>query len=239
MAARLDYTSKGRDSDRHTRRRRLKPMEKPAPALRRRLRPKRPARRLYHAAKISDRTFKQVLWHFVRDHTATEAAKATGLSLNSANDLYRKIRVYFYEAGLFMDFYGGTGEAAFGPEDEPFERDLLAFHYRRLAKRRGVKIAPDGPNYHLAESWWRLDFAMIMRERPSGAVYDMMMGQLLSVIRVAGPVGTKPGNTAERRKVLARLVDQKILWFQRNAAGFSAPESRAGLENALESGRIA
>lgn len=190
--------------------------------------------RLYYAAKISDYRFRKVLWHFVRDHTATETARATGLSLNSVNDLYRKIRVYFYEAGLFMNFYGGTGWASYDPQaDKEFEHLLLSFHRNRLRSRRGVRETPGQPNYHLAESWWRLDFAMILRERASDAVYDMMTGQLLSVIRVAGPVGRKPGNLSARRRMIAQLVDQKILWLQRNAPGFADDKSRVSLEDAL------
>ena len=195
---------------------------------------RRHGRRLYHSAKISEYRFRKVLWHFVRDHTATATARAVALSINSVNDLYRKIRIYFFEAGLFKDFYGGTGWAKYDPEaDKEFEQSLLAFHRRRLRRRRGVKTTPDQPDYHLAESWWRLDFAMIMRERPSDAVYDMMIGQLLAVIRVAGPVGRKPANLAGRRRTIARLVDQKILWLQRNAASFATAELRAGLEDAL------
>lgn len=187
--------------------------------------------RLYRAGKISDAAFRKVLAHFVRDHTAAETARALGLSANSVTDMFRKIRVF--EAGLFMDFHGGTGEAAFDPaQDASFERDLLAFHYRRLRTRRGVRVDPDGPDYHLAESWWRYDFAMILRERPSDAVYDMMLSQLLAVIRVAGPVGGKPGNPTQRRRTIARLIDQKILWLERNAAGFSTQELRASLEDA-------
>lgn len=202
-------------------------------AERKKAKTRRRIRPLYHSAKISDYRFRKVLWHFVRDYSATDTAKATGLSVNSVHGVFRKLRVYFYEAGLFMNFYGGTGEAAFKPEDEPLQRDLLAFHSRRAARRRGLKTNPGEPNYHLAESWWRLDFAMIMRERPSEAVYDMMMGQLLAVIRIGGAVGTTPGNTPQRVKVLARLVDQKILWLQRNAAEFSTTELREGLKNAL------
>jgi hypothetical protein len=195
----------------------------------------RPVHRLYRAGKISDAIFRRVLWHFVRDHTAADTARALKLSANSVTDMFRKIRVYFFEAGLFMDVHGGTGEAAFDPAlDAEFERDLLRFHYNRLRSRHGVRIDPDRPDYHLAESWWRLDFAMIARERPSESVYDMMLGQLLAVIRVAGPVGGKPGNFSARKRVLAQLVDQKILWFQRNAAGFATPELRAGLDDALK-----
>lgn len=195
----------------------------------------RRARRLYHAAKISDYRFRKVLMSFVRDHSATEAARVTGLSVNSAKDLYGKIRTYFFEAGLFMDFYGGAGWAQYDPEaDKEFEQSLLAFHRQRLRRSRGVRTKADQPDYRLAESWWRLDFAMIMRERRSEAVYAMMMGQLLAVIRVAGPVGKKPGNRAECRRTIARLVDQKILWLQRNAPRFATPELRAGLEDALQ-----
>jgi hypothetical protein len=195
---------------------------------------KRRTRRLYHSAKISDYRFRRVLWHFVRGHTATETARATRLSVNSVNELYGKIRTYFFEAGLFKDFYGGTGWAAYDPEqDKEFEQSLLAFHRRRLRSRRGVKTRPGQPDYHLAESWWRLDFAMILRERPSDAVYDMMIGQLLAVIRVAGPVGRRPANSTQLRRTLARLIDQRILWLQRNAASFATPALRAGLEDAL------
>ncbi|WP_375412998.1 hypothetical protein [uncultured Bradyrhizobium sp.] len=189
---------------------------------------------MQHAAKISDYRFRKVLACFVRDHTATETARMTGLSVNSVNDLYRKIRIYFYDAGLFMNFYGGAGPARYDPDDhKDFERTLLRFHRNRLRSRRGVRETPGAPNYHLAESWWRFDFAMILRERPSDSVYDMMVAQLLAIIRVAGPIGRHPKNPAARSRVIARLVDQKILWFLRNAPGFANPELRAGLDEAL------
>jgi hypothetical protein len=202
-------------------------------ANRRKSKTRRRRRPLYHSAKISAYRFRRILWHFVRDRSASETARRTGLSVNSVNDLYRKIRIYFFEAGLFMDFYGGAGWAKYDPEaDKEFEQSLLAFHRSRL-RGRPVRTRSAELDYHLAESWWRLDFAMIMRERRSEVVYDMMMGQLLAVIRVAGPVGRKPGNRAERRRVIARLTDQKILWLQRNAPSFATAELRSGLEDAL------
>lgn len=36
---------------------------------------------------------------------------------------------------------------------------------------------------------------------------------------------------------MACLVDQKILWLQRNAPGFATPELRAGLEDAVKTGQ--
>lgn len=54
--------------------------------------PRQRRRPLYHSAKISEYRFRKVLWHFVRDHSASETARATGLSVNSVHAIFRKIR---------------------------------------------------------------------------------------------------------------------------------------------------
>lgn len=191
--------------------------------------------RLYRGGKISEARFRAILRCFAQDLTATEAAAETGLSLNSTAALYRKLRAYFMEAKLFLRQDLATGVAAIDELADPeFARAVQAFHDNRMRRQRGVRAGSDQADARMAESWWRYDFAMMLRERPSDTVYDMMVAHMLAVIRACGPVGTRPVVTEASARLLAEFIDQKIRWFQRNAPGFSAPDLRASLADSLD-----
>jgi hypothetical protein len=195
----------------------------------------RRAKPLYRSAKISDYRFRKVLWHFVRDHTATEAARATGLSVNSAAAIFRKLRGYFTEAGLFVDYYTMGDMDAPENENLEFERRLLEFHFSRIGEKRGLAAPPDGPDYHFAESCWRFDYQVLRDQRPSDAVYAMMLVHLLEIIRLCGPVGGKPTNRKVGLMAKLRQMDQRILWLERNGPAFRGDGRRAALREIVES----
>lgn len=201
-------------------------------ALIQKARRKRRANPFRRSAKISDYRFRKVLEHFARDDSATEAARATKLSVNSVHALYRKLRIFFFEAGLFVDFYVGHDPQEFESDNPVFEQALLEFHFARIRDKRGLKSLTNEPPYHFAESCWRYDFKVLMTQRPSEAVHAMMLSHLLELIRLCGPVGAAPRNRAEGLRAVARQIDQRILWLERNAPAFAATTMRAALKEA-------
>jgi len=192
----------------------------------------RAARGLYHSAKISDYRFRKVLWHFVRDDSATGTARATRLSVNSVSAIFRKLRVYFTEAGLFTDFYEGHDPLTHDSGLITTEHSLLAFHIARVRVHNGLKSPATEPDYHFAESHWRYHFHVMARERPSGEVHAMMFGHLMEIIRLCGPIGTRPANRRAGLMAIARQMDQRIAWLERNAPGFNDAALRSGLREA-------
>lgn len=195
----------------------------------RNVRPKPRRRPLYHSAKISEARFRRVLWYFVRDATVAETARGTGLSDNSVAGIFRKLRVFFYEAGLFTDIYGGRDPNEVDYGEPVFERDLIAFHLGRVRAKRGLNGPMTEPDYHFAESHWRFHFHVMERQRPAEPVHGMMLAHLLEIIRLSGPVGTKPVNTRIATKAILRQMDQRIAWLERNAGEFRTPAMRKEL----------
>jgi hypothetical protein len=184
---------------------------------------RRAAKPLYHSAKISDYIFHKILLHFVRDHTATETARDTRLSVAA---IFTKLRVYFTEAGLFSD----PGKIGMFNDNEEFEMRFLEFHIGRLQEKRGLRSANGGgPDYHICESHWRFHFYVLMIQRPSETIHAMMLSHLLGIIRICGPVGIKPINQKGGLLAVFRQMDQRILWLQRNARDYSSLEVRRGL----------
>lgn len=195
--------------------------------------------RLYRSAKISERRFRQVLECFVRDSSATEAARATGLSINSTHAIYRKLRVFFFEVGLFLDFYGGRDPTEYDSGNPLEEFRLLEFHFARIRAKRGLKSPANEPPYHLAESWWRYQFKVMKEERRS-EVHAMMLAHLLELIRLCGPVGAPPHNLEAGALAVARQIDQRTAWLRRSAPGFADDKSRMALADieAIEINRL-
>lgn len=192
---------------------------------------KRSAKPLQYAGKISNYRFRDVLWHFVRDHNANETARATRLSANSVVGLYRKLRVFFYEAGLFTDIYDGQDALSQSANEPRFEKALLEFHFERIRVHRGLKSPAHEPDYHLAESHWRFHFHIMAGERPDAPVEAMMAAHLLEIIRLCGPVGARPANLRAGAEAIRRQTDQRLLWLVRNAPGFATPERRSALRS--------
>lgn len=172
---------------------------------------KRSGRPLYHSAKISDYRFRKVLVSFVRDDSAIETARACGLSINSVAGIFRKLRVYFFEVGLLRDFYEGRDPLEESePEDVRFEHDLLTFHLARVREKNGLKSPMSEPDYHFAESHWRYHFHVMASERADAPIQKMMLAYLLEIIRICGPVGTKPGNRRAGFLAVMRQMDQRM-----------------------------
>ncbi len=193
---------------------------------------KKPGRRsLTRASKIGDVKFRRVLAHFVRDHTATETARQTALSVNSVVAIFSKLRVYFWEVGLFTDYYDGQDPRNFEGGNEHFERELLAFHFGRVREKRGLRSSAGKPDYHFAESHWRFHFHVIREQRLSADVHAMMLSHLLELIRVCGPVGGRPGNREAGLRAILRQTDQRTLWLERNAPAFRSSQDRAMLKD--------
>lgn len=193
---------------------------------------KRGRNRLYRSAKISEYQFRRVLWSFARDEPAAQAAQHIALSVNSISAIYAKLRVYFYEAGLFVDIYQGDDPREGSTLAEPeFERRLIAFHIARAAAKRGIDDRPEGQAYHFAESHWRFHYAVMNDGRPSEALHQMMFTHLLGMIRCCGPVGAQPTNRKAGLQLALRQMDQRILWMERNAVQFSASSERKMLKS--------
>lgn len=189
---------------------------------------------LYRSAKISDAQFRDVLGHFVRDHTAAETARHTGLSHNSVHAIFHKLRVYFTQVGLFLDIYAGQELDKFDIGDPAFERLLLDYHFNRIRSKRGVRDAADASvDYHFAESYWRLGFEKMREQRPSEQIYSMMENNLLEIIRLCGAVGGKPVNFEAGMKAVFRQIDKHLLWLKRSAPNYSAPHLREQIDDVL------
>lgn len=192
--------------------------------------PKARPRRLYFSAKISDYQFKKVLWHFVLDQSAAEAAKQITLSANSISAIYTKLRKFFFEVDVFRDIYKG-GDPRDGidtPDMERFEFNVLDFHLKRVAAKHGRLDSPmDEPDYHFSESYWRYGYARLMREQQPEAIPRMMFAHLMEMVRCCGPVGAPPVRLAEGKRLRQQHVDQQLAWLERNAARFRDPKYRA------------
>jgi hypothetical protein len=189
---------------------------------------------LYRSAKISDHTFRQVLGHFVRDHTAAETARQTGLSHNSIHAIFHKLRVYFTQTGLFLDIYAGQELDKFDIGDPAFERLLLDYHFTRIRSKRGVRCPPNSSvDYHFAESYWRLGFKKMREQRPSEQIYSMMENNLVEIIRICGAVGGKPVNFEAGMEAVFHQIDKHLLWLKRSAPNYSAPHLREQIDDVL------
>ncbi len=199
---------------------------------------RRKSRPLYHAAKISDQRFKQVLWHFAKDDTATEAAQRTGLSLNAVNTIFLKLRRFFVEAGMFTDIYqGGDPKDGYAgdpsPEAEQYELHLIEFHFARLKNKRGVGSG-ESEGDHWCESHWRFHYVMLMEDRGGDAVHSMMHRHMLEMIRRCGPVGKPSVNQREGIRLCLAQMDERILWAHRNSPAFRSGESRKRLKDVID-----
>jgi hypothetical protein len=170
-----------------------------------------------------------VLICFVKDWPASATARATGLSVNSATQIYHQLRTFFFEVGLFLDFYAGQDPLAFVGDTPRSEKALLEFHFARVRERRGLKSPTTEPPLHFAESCWRYDFKVLSEHRASDPVHEMMFSHLMELIRLCGPIGAKPKNREEGLQTILRQIDQRILWLERNAPGFADDDTRAAL----------
>jgi hypothetical protein len=181
----------------------------------------------YFSAKISDHCFRRVLLHYALDNTVQEAARDTQLSATSVNAIFGKLRRFFSEAGLFEDYSMARGSSEARQVHARQEKALLEFHNQRLRRKRGLRHAPDSPDYHFAESCWRYDFHVLMDERLSDQLQAMMFAHLLEIVRLCGPVGRPPVNRAAALRAVLRHIDERAQW--RNEPGFSTPKFRAAL----------
>ena len=199
----------------------------------------RPANRFYSAAKISEYQFQRVLRAFVAEEPANEAARKIALSANSIDALYRKLRVYFTELGVFYDIYeGGDPEKGtrYGPDFEEFERRLIAFHLERTSRKRRMKATRlDEIDYNWCESIWRFHYSILTQGRPSEAITRMMTEHLKAHILLCGPVGQPPRNREQSRKLSEQQRNQRLLWLRRNAPAYRSGRSRADIDEIMAS----
>lgn len=189
---------------------------------------------LYFSAKISDYQFRKVLWHFVLDHSAQEAARHINLRANSISAIFTKLRVFFFDLGVFTDIYnGGDPREGTGFEgEERYEFELLDFHLkRRTAKRGQVDCPMDEPDYHFAESHWRFGFVDLIEGRDPETAHHMMYGHLLELIRCCGPIGAPSKNRLDGKRLMLRHIDQRALWLERNSARYRSHEQREFLRS--------
>jgi len=189
-----------------------------------------PGRKLYHSAKISDYRFKKVLWHFVLDDLNADAAKATGLSINTVQDIFQKLRVFFHETETFRSIYPeGVLATEVELEDEELEFLILELHLARWRRKRGMRSPISGPDYHFAESCWRYWYLRLARLGGEEAIHRMMYAHLLEIIKICGPVGRKPVNYKAGLLALSRQMDQRMFWLERNSPEFRSAAHRQTL----------
>ncbi|MBR2689341.1 MAG: hypothetical protein IKE42_15950 [Aquamicrobium sp.] len=198
--------------------------------------PKRSKAPLYRAAKISDHRFRRVLASFVHDHTVSETAQLTRLSANAVEQIFRKLRVFCFEGRLFMDFYNGQNPLEVSGPRSAHELALIRFHLARTESKRGLKQPLTEPPYHFAESGWRYEYHVLVRERPSGAeaVRAMMLRHLIQFIRAYGPVGARKRDEIAGRFAVLDQIGERARWLQRNAPGFSDRDMRQELQNVID-----
>lgn len=193
--------------------------------------PKRRTAPLYSSAKISEYHFRKLLWHFVRDHTATETAKSVKVSINSIAAIFAKLRRYFFAVNLFTDFHkgGDPRDGSGDPDKDEYEFRLIDFHLKRAAAKR-MNSDEWGEPYNFAESHWRFHYWILEQQRPSEAIHDMMMAHLLEVIRACGPVGRKPTNPDAGAALAEAHLNQRLLWLERNSPDYRSPEKRQAIQ---------
>lgn len=166
---------------------------------------------------------------FTLDETVAATARKTGLSTNSVAALFQKLRAFFFEVGLFTDIYDGRDPLEVDIDNPQFEQDLLEFHFARVRDKRGLGARAGEPDYHFAESHWRYHFHVLARQRASGDIHAMMFAHLLELIRLCGPVGATPVNRRAGILAIARQMDQRIAWLERNALNFRPADQRDAL----------
>jgi hypothetical protein len=181
-----------------------------------------------------------VLWSFVIDEPVADAALRTGLSANSIQAIYARLRVFFTDVGLFLDIYEGGDPRDGTPKGEDmegFEYRLIPFHFKRMkAKRRVRETQVSEVDYHWNESFWRFHFSILQTARPTQteAIHRMMYAHLLAMIRLCGPVGAPPRKKDGGRRLARCQLVHRLLWLERNAPDFSDEKSREALREIRE-----
>ena len=197
---------------------------------------RKPTNRLYRGGKISEHRFRKVLRAFAGDTPPSTLAGQMRLSLNSIAAIYQRLRAHYVKIGVFRDFYRDDyppGAAVNEPvqEFEAYERALLAFHLRRVSDMRGIKPQPAGIDHHFCESCWRFRFVPFFEGRPDESVHGMMFDELLTYVRVGGPIGTPTPNLQAVREIQLELLDRRVSWLERSSPEFKPEALRASLRD--------
>lgn len=194
------------------------------------------ANRLYRGAKISEYQFRRVLRAFAGDVPPTQLAQRMTLSLNGIAGIYQRLRAHYVEIGIFRDFYrdnypngAPNNEAING--FEAYEHALLSFHLARISRMRGVKPEPGTVDHHFCESCWRFGFVPFFKDRPAEPVNEMIFSELMTYVRVGGPVGTPAPNLWAIKAHQIAFADKKAAWLERNSNEFNAEGLRAALRS--------
>lgn len=90
--------------------------------------------RYINRSHISTRKFRQILRYFAEDETASKTAKYTGISRNTINQIFYKLRVRIAHISLSST-----------PELDEFEVDESYFGARRVRGKRGRGAAGKTP----------------------------------------------------------------------------------------------
>lgn len=198
------------------------------------LQSRKPANRLYRGGKISEHRFRKVLRAFAGDTPPSALAGQMRLSINSIVAIYQRLRMHYVKIGVFRDFYrddnpDGAPDRGTIEEFETYEHTLLAFHLNRVSRMRGIKPEPGAVDHHFCESCWRFRFVPFFEGRPDESVHTMMFDELLTYLRVGGPIGTPTPNLRAVREVQLELLDRRTAWLERSSPMFKSEELRASL----------
>jgi len=92
-------------------------------------------------AHISERKFREILKYFAEDETASKTSKYSGVSRNSVNKLFHKIRVRIAKVSV-----------ASTPELGEFEVDESYFGAKRVRGKRGRGAAGKTPVFGIIKT---------------------------------------------------------------------------------------
>lgn len=149
---------------------------------------------LYRGGKVSENQFRKIVRGFALDLPGAWIAEDHGISSNTVQSIYRKLRVFFVEAGLFpLADEGPEGSENFGDAPEAYSKGLAEFHRLRMLHKRGIRGSSLDKSYHLAESRWRLHYNYLQFKGVENFA-DLLEHDLLMVLELCGPLGGRPDN---------------------------------------------
>lgn len=162
----------------------------------------------------------------------TELARSVTLSANSISAIYQKLRAHYVRIGIFRNFY--EDEEPDCPSSEAYEFALLEFHLARVARMRGIAPGRENATHHFCESCWRFQLVPFFEGRSANAVHKMAYAELLTYLKLGGPVGASSLDMAAIRHRRLRILDRRAAWLERSSQGFKGEEQRASLREIRE-----
>ncbi|SNZ21332.1 hypothetical protein [Cohaesibacter gelatinilyticus] len=194
----------------------------------------KPANRFYRYAKISEYMFRRVLWGFACDLSVTEVARNTKLSTNSVSAIYQRLRAHYVRIGVFNSFYDNGDAIGVSETSDAYELALLEFHLKRISQMRGIPHSQNSSDHHFCESCWRFQLIPFFEGRSADAAHNMIFNELLTYLKVGGPVGVKAADLQAVRRCQLEFLNRRSAWLERSSPEFKSEDSRALLRDIRE-----